>query len=179
MVTTSLDLLDACHQAVLEAQTSAEERVYRPGDWPTQPGQYPIVKMRLVSETRQSLGCGGPPEFRTIATIRFLGEVSAPAKLDDVGASDAEIALWNLKRQLEVAVIGNFAVTQMTEQTVSVQTQLAFNSEAASHLAGIQMDVSLQFYEGPESFAPEEDFDLAEVDTTLTSPAASINIPTV
>jgi hypothetical protein len=57
-----------------------------------------------------------------------------------------------------------------------MQTELAFNSDAATHLAGLQMDVALEFYEGPESFAPVEADDLLELDATIAAPAASTTI---
>lgn len=177
-LTTSLDLLQTVYDTIVAANTASGNRVYKPGDWPTQPDQYPITKLRLVSEDRQSLGRGGPPQFATVATIRIVSEVSAPAQLDDLGASDAEAALWSLKRQVEVAIVNSYPLEAMIEQIASMRSQLAFNSDSATHLAGIQTDVALEFYEGPESFAPATSDDLDEVDVTTSGPAAAINIPT-
>lgn len=177
MPTTSLDLLDAVHQAILAADTAAGTNVFRPGDWPTQVGQYPIIKLRLVSQSRQSLGRGAV-EFITIATIRAMIEVSAPARVDDLGAQDAETQLWNLAREVDVAVIGSDPLARLVQQVASVQSQLAFTSEAATHLAGLQMDIALEFYEGPWSFAPIDAQDFTEVDATVSAPDAALIIPT-
>lgn len=177
MPTTSLDLLDMVHQALLAGRTAMEQRIYRPADWPTQPGQYPIGKLRLIGESRQSLGHGATVEFITTATVRLLIECSEPAQLDDTGAAAVEQALWLVKRQAEVAVIGSYPLEESIQRFVSIQSQLAFTT-AATHLAGVQMDIAMEFYEGPESFAPIDSDDLNEADVTLTDPAASVIIPT-
>jgi hypothetical protein len=162
-MTTSLDVLDLCYAAVLGPgivtappayATMAQGRVYKPGDWPSQDGLYPLVKMRLVGEDRVPIGRSGPAEFTTTATIRITGEVSAPAQIDDGGATVAETLLWQLKRQIEVAIVNSYPLTSAIQQISSMRSQLAFNSEAATHLAGVQIDLALEFYEGPESFAP-------------------------
>lgn len=159
----SLGILDLIHAAILGPEgdlvppryvTDAKGAVFKPGDWPTQEGQYPILKLRLVSEHRRSLGPHGPAEFETTATIRISGEVSAPAQVDNLGAADAEARLWRLKRQVDAAVVNSYPLTQAIQQISAMRAQLAYNSEAATHLAGIQIDVAVEFYEGPENFAP-------------------------
>ena len=75
----SEDLLELTHAAIVQAGTDAEGDVFRPGDWPTQDGQYPIIKLRLIGEDRQSVSRSGPSQFTTITTIRISAEVSAPA----------------------------------------------------------------------------------------------------
>ncbi|HEX7693915.1 MAG TPA: hypothetical protein VF409_05465 [Sphingomonas sp.] len=179
-MTTSQDLLDLVYQAVLDA-TDAGSRVYKPGDWPTQDGDWPIVKIRLLAEDRQSLGRGGAIEFITVATVRLHLEVSAPATEDDMGATGAETALWALKRQAEVAVINSYPLTKLLQNIPSVRSQLGFSSDAATHIAGVHMDLSLEFYEGPESFAPVATVDLEEVaiaDTNLPPTGISVDLPT-
>ena len=162
-MTSSPTLLDAVHLAIVEAQTEAADNVYRPGDWPTQPDQYPIVKMRIIGEERVSIARGGPPEFTTTTTIRLAVEASAPALTDDLGATDVEAALWRIKAQVEAAVVNSYPLTSMIQQIASMRSQLAFTSEAATHLAGVQIDIALEFYEGPESFAPVTTDDVDEV----------------
>lgn len=175
--TTSLDLLGMVQAALVACNTDLGNRIYRPGDWPTQPGQYPIGKLRLVSESRLSLGHGATVEFITTATIRLLLECSEPAQVDDTGAAAVEQALWQVKRQAEIAVIGSYPLELNIQRVVSIQSQLAFTT-AATHLAGVQMDIALEFYEGPESFAPVVSADLDEVDVSTVDPAASAVIPT-
>ena len=166
--TTSADLLQLSNAAVLNA-TDAQNRVYKPGDWPSQDDQYPLIKQRIISEQRTSLGRSGAIEFITVVTIRFTIEVSAPATVDDAGATGAESALWQIKRQLEVAVINSSALTQRISNIPTMTSQLAFNSEGATHLAGVQIDLQLEFYEGPESFAPIASVEPDQVVATNTS----------
>lgn len=169
MTTTSqlVDLVFA--QLTAAGATDAADRVYRVGDWPTQSDQYPIQKLRVTRETKQSLGRGGGPGFTVTATIRIIGEVSAPVEVDDAGAAAAEAALWRLQRQNEVAVIGSYALERKIQQILSVDSQLAYTSDAATHLAGIQTDLTVEFYQGPEDFAPVEADDLTEVEAELTN----------
>ena len=165
-MTTSFDLLGLTQTALL-GHTDAGGRAFTPGDWPTQPDQYPLLKLRVIAEDRQSLGRGGPPQFLVTTTVRILGEVSAPAAVDDAGATVAEAALWQLKRQVEVAVINSYPLTILIQQFPFIRSQLNFNSEGATHLAGIQIDVGLEFVQGPEDFAPIQAPAIAEVDITV------------
>lgn len=173
-MTTSLDLLDLVYEAIVSAGTDAQERVHRPGDWPTQLGGYPRVKLRLIAEDRQSLGRSGPAEFTTTATIRAIGEVSAPAQLDNGGALAAETNLWALKAQIDAAVVGSYPLMAEIQQISSMRSQLAFNADGATHLAGVQIDFALEFYEGPEDFPPPPSWPLDEVDLRVAGTVAGI-----
>lgn len=132
--------------------TSAGDRVQTPGDMPSQQGDYPIIKLRLVGETKQSQGRGSIG-YLTIVTIRVNGEVSAPADVEDPLTSDVEQRLWTLKREIERAIINRYPLFFHVQQLASVQTQLAFTAEA-THLAGIQSDYAFEIYETAEDFAP-------------------------
>ena len=179
-VTTSDDLLQLTYQAVLNV-TDAGSRVFKPGDWPSQDEQYPLIKMRLIHEARTSLGRGGAIDFLTVVTIRITGEVSAPATIDDAGATGAESALWRLKRQIEVAIVNSYPLTAKIQNIPALVSQLDFSSEGATHLAGVRIDLQLEFYEGPESFAPVETFDLEQVtvtNTNLPPTGLSVDLPT-
>lgn len=180
-MTTSADLVSAIVTVLTEPNaTSAGTRVYRPGDWATQGDQYPIIKVRAVREVKQSLGRGGPPEFTVVTTVRITGEVSAPALANDAGAAQAEADLWTLQRQIEVVVINSYPLTEDVQQIVSVDSQLSYNGDAAAHLAGIQIDLALEWYQGPDDFAPLAAEDLTGIDVTLTNQpplGASFDLP--
>lgn len=144
--------------------TDAGSQVFSPGDWPTQGDQYPRLKPRVVQESKQSLGRGGGPSFTVVSTLRIIGEVSAPAQFNDAGGSAAAAQLWRLARQVEVAVIGNGALYDAgVQQFATVNSQLAYSSDGETHLAGIQIDIGLEFYQGPEDFAPVAADDLDEI----------------
>lgn len=170
MPTSSLDLLGMVQAALIAGNTALGNRIYRPGDWPTQPGQYPIAQLRLVAENRQSLGHGATVEFLTTATIRLLLQCSAPAALDDTGAAAVEAQLWALKQAVEVAVIGSYPLLDDIQRFVSINSQLSYDA-TATHLAGVQMDIAVEYYEGPESFAPVVSASLTEVTVTTESPS--------
>ena len=180
-MTTSLHIKNLVDAALTGYPgTDAKDRVYRPGALPTQTDQYPNLRTRLTAESRQSLGRGGPPEFTTLCTVRIIGEVSAPASIADVTSSTIEAQLWALKRQVEVAVINSYPLFSRIQQLASIQAQLAYTSEAATHLAGIQIDMAFEFYEGPEDFAPIETDDLTDADITasnFTTTGIDIDIP--
>lgn len=168
-MTTAADLFELAYQQLtptdkLEAPTSAEDRVRRPGDLPTQSDAYPNIDMRLISETKQSTGRGSIG-FTTTATIRFTGKVSAPANIEEPLTSDIEVRLWTLKREIERAIINSYPLFSVVQQLVSVQSQLAYDA-AATHLAGIQSDYTFEFYESAEDFAPLPVDDLTQIVAT-------------
>jgi hypothetical protein len=158
---TSEELLDLVVAAIVNGGTGAEDRAYRPGDWPTQGDQYPILKLRVITETKQSLG-KGEVQFSVTTTVQCVGEVSAAALPRDQGAQVAERKLWRLMRQVEVAVINSYPLFQYVEQLASVQTQLAYNSEGETHLAGIDMRLAFEHFQGEEDFAPIDADELLE-----------------
>jgi len=179
LVLGSEQLLDLVHAALTaEGATDAGDRVQRPGDLPTQLSQYPVLKLRLIGEDRQSLGRGGI-HFLTTATIRVVGEVSEPAALDDPNISAAEASLWALKRQVERAIVNSYPLFRVVQQLAFVKTQLAF-AAGAQHLAGIQSDYGFEFHEGAESFAPVLTNALTEVDAVdPLHPSLRIRAPLV
>lgn len=167
---TEGDLADLVETAVRAGPTDADDRIYRPGDWPAQPDDYPLLKLRILGAQKRSLTRSGGVQFETTVTIRIIGEVSAPVSLDDqAGASAAEAALLVLGRQVEVAVIGSHPLATRIQQIASVTTQFAYNGEGATHLAGIAIDFTIEFYQGPEDFAelPADDLDRLTLGTHL------------
>lgn len=159
------DIVDMVEAALLASRaTDAGGQVYRPGDWPAQPDSYPLLKLRIVSESKQSITRSGSVQFTTMLNLRIIGEVSAPVSLaDHAGASAAEAALLRLSRQVEVAVIGSYPLEQQIQQIASVTTQFAFDADGATHLAGIQKDFAIEFYQGAEDFAQPVTDDLTRL----------------
>lgn len=153
---TGDELFKLVHQQLLTGNqgrpaTSAEDRIETPGVMPTQSDDYPILKLRMIGEFKQSQGRGSVG-FLTIVTIRVNGEVSAPADINDPLTSDIEQRLWDLKREIERALINSYPLFFHIQRLVSVQTQLAFTAQA-THLAGIQSDFAFEIYETDEDFA--------------------------
>ena len=167
---SSQDLLALVVSALTDTigATDAGNRVYAPGDWPTQSDQYPIIKLRLTAENRAALGRSGPPQFTTIANVQIVGEVSAPAEEDNAGAVAAENSLWSLKRQIEVAFINSYPLMGQIQKIASINSTTGFDATGSTHLAVLQMDVALEFYEGPEDFAPIDADDIDDMDVGAT-----------
>jgi hypothetical protein len=162
----SSDLLQLVYNQLIgpdggPAPTSAEDRVRLPGDLPTQSDDYPLWKLKIESEVKQSIGRGSVG-FTTIATIRLVGEVSAPADRDDPLTSSVEAKLQLLKREGEVAIINSYPLFSYIQQLVSVQTQFAYTLKD-KHLAGIQSDYAFEFYEDGSEFAPTPSNALTEI----------------
>ncbi|WP_157218674.1 ATP-binding protein [Flavisphingomonas formosensis] len=182
MTTTSDTILDLVKAALkpdaAPYPTDAEGRVYRPGDWVTWDQQYPAIKLRLMSEEKTSLG-RADIAFTVVSTVRVIAQVAAFASPDDGGAGDAEEALWRLQRQIEVAVINSYPLTSKLQQFPFVRAVPGFSAEGEKHLAGINIDIGCEFYQGPEDFAPITADDLTEVGVTFPGfPGLGADIPT-
>ena len=167
--TTTATLLNLV-QTVLTGTTAAGGNVFVPGDWPTWEGEYPLLLVQALRERKDSQGNGGI-NFTVTSTIRITGRVSAPALAEDVGASNAEAALWALARQVEVALINQYDTTLQLQQFPFIDTQIRVSAEGREHFAEVVMDVGMEFYQGWEAFAPTQTTALTEVtiDTDLTN----------
>lgn len=151
-MTTSLDIADAIFLAIRDAGTQLGERVFKPGDWPSQPDQWPLARVRLAREERQSAGRGGPDQFTTTAWVMVTIEASAYALEDNQGAAEAEAQLWTIKREIDAAILNNPAIGAIISQFVSIRSSLIYSSESATHLAGLQIDLGAEFFEGGDGF---------------------------
>jgi hypothetical protein len=164
MIACASDILDMVVAAITQPNaTDAEDRIFRPGDWPSQDGQYPLIKLRVPREFKQSTGRSGAFEFTVTTTVRFEGQVSAPAQVDDGGAAAVEMQLWRLARQIEIAVIGSYPLGAEIQNIATVDTQLAYSSDSETHLAGVQIDLSIEWFADAEIFAPVQADPIAEI----------------
>lgn len=164
-MTSEIDVLNGVRDALLPGKglgTDAEDRVAIPGDLPTQPGNYPMLKVRLVSDNKQSLGRHSIA-FTTLVTIRVMGEVAEPVDPDDdILVATITEKLTDLKRQAERAVINNPALFRMVQQLVSVSSQFAYAVQS-QRLAGVQSDFTFEIFQDADDFYPLEADGLAEI----------------
>ncbi|NIJ07237.1 hypothetical protein FHS31_000833 [Sphingomonas vulcanisoli] len=176
-MSSSLDLLGLTVAALLGPQATADPPFYAtdagagvasPGDWPTQQDQYPRIKVFVFGETKTSGGRGGI-NFTVVTTIRVIGEVSKPVQINDGGAGAAMAALGALNAQIECAVINSYPLTGQLQQFPSIRSQLAFNADGATHLAGIHIDIDMEHFQSEEDFAPIASSDLNELDFASTA----------
>lgn len=167
---TEAELLDLAHSALLDA-TDAGARVFRPGDWPAQDVALPALKLRMpmidkVSQGRASIG------FTATASLRIIGQVTAPADEDEPGDGAAEAALMALARQVEVAVINSQPLTAALQQFPFIRTRLDYAAAGEKHVAVFNMDIGLEYYQGPDDFAPIATDDIEEAEVTIPDPPA-------
>lgn len=166
---TSEDLLALAAQLVRAAGTDVGDRLYWPGDWPSQEEQYPLARLRCAVEVRQQInGRNGPAEFFTTATLAFRVETSAAMRFDQSGARAAEAQLWAIKRQLERALINAAPLAARVQQIKGTRARLVFHGDAATHLAGLDLEIDCEFFEGADQFAPVAAIDIDGIAVTPT-----------
>lgn len=153
-MSTTSDLLQGLIVAALTGTTGAGDKVFAPRDWPTTPGEMPILLIQSPTEHKESLGRSGAQQFTTTVTIRVVGRMTAKAQTGDAGAGALLAALGVLQGQIQVAVINSYDLSQQIQQIASVDVKNGVSSEAEQHLGELVMDFHLETYEGPEDFAP-------------------------
>jgi hypothetical protein len=176
-MTTSVDLVNLSVAALKAAGTAAGDRVYSPGDWPTWDGLYPYLRVTCPDEDKQSLG-PATIEFKVVATIRFLARIEAAAAVDDGGAAQAEAALGAFKQQIERTVINHPTIMPLLEHYPFVRSRQGFTSDGEQHFADQQVDIGMQFYQGPEDFYQPVLVTLEELNiaTQLPDPASPVGV---
>lgn len=165
-ITTTAGLQDLVQGILLAANTSAGNRVYVPGDWPTWDMQYPALLCRAMRDDKQANSRSGV-SFTVTSTIRVTGRVQAPADAGEDGALVAETAAWFLARQVEVAVINQYQLTLQLQQFPFVRTEIKVSSEGREHYAEFVMDIGMEFYQGEEAFCQPAASALTEVNVTV------------
>lgn len=141
--------------AALAGKTAVGANVFTPRTWPTTADEMPIILVQSPRETKQnSNGRTGPAEFFVTTTIRVVARVSAKAGSGDAGAVAAEFAVGLLQRQIEIAVINDDALRRAIQKFSSVEIETGVKSEGGLVFGELVMDLALEFYQGPEAFAP-------------------------
>lgn len=165
MITTSDDLVDLT-VAALRAANVAGGNVWSYRDWPTTPRDDPIVILDLPDEDKTSLGRSGWPQFRVLATVPITIKASRLAKPDDLGALELQQDLAVIKRQVEVAVINAADLTARLEHMPFVRTISKIETRDRHH-GQVQLQMGMEFYQGPEAFHQPETTDLESVTITV------------
>jgi hypothetical protein len=140
--------------AALKGKTGAGDSVFSPRDWPTRLEDLPMILVQSPTERKESLGRVGAPQFTVTATLRVEARVTAPAATGDAGAAAVLAALGTLQRQIEVAVINDYELMLQIQQFSFVEIRNEVTSDARQHIGELTMDFGLEFYQGPEDFAP-------------------------
>lgn len=150
--------------------TDAENRVYSPRDWPTTEDMYPAILVQTPIEEKQSLG-RNVPQFNTITTVRITGRLQElDGEYTDDGAVKAELALEQLREQIERAVINSYDLTRQIQQFAKVRSTIDLDSGGEGHLAQLLMELDIEYYQGPEDFHPINVDRLDGMDVTIAMP---------
>jgi hypothetical protein len=165
MITTSDDLVDLT-VAALRAANVVGGNVWSYRDWPTTPRDDPIVILDLPDEEKTSLGRSGWPQFLVLATVPITIKASRLAKPDDFGALELQQDLALIKRQVEVAVINAPDLTARLQHMPFVRTVSKIEARDRHH-GQVQLQLGMEFYQGPEAFHQPETTDLEGASITI------------
>ena len=152
-------LRDIAIAALKKKPTLAGPRVYSPQDTPTWNGEYPMIFVRTPQERKESLS-RGPPQFNVVATLQVT------ARLEAVTAEKAEADLEVVAEQIERTLINDYDLTRKIQQFSFIDTRMDFSSEGQAHLGQLTVNIGLEFFQGPEDFAPIEEVPLRQINLT-------------
>ncbi|OOG61446.1 hypothetical protein B0E46_15835 [Rhodanobacter sp. B04] len=170
-MTTTAATLRALAVTALTGTTDAAANVFSILDWPTWSGSYPVLYLQTPKEEKESLGPNGAPQFTVTATIRIQARVQTQALANGAGAANALVALENIQRQIEVALINYTPLMVLLEQFPFVSVEKKVSGEGDQNLGELEMDVGMQFYQGPEDFyvVPSNALEQITVDADLVN----------
>lgn len=151
IITTSDDVTAAILAALI-GHTAAAANVFSPRDWPVQLPDMPILMLQAPKEHKDSQGPNAPA-YNVSCTVRVIGRLTAKATANGNQAGTLLIALGVLQRQIEVAVINNYALYRIISEIVSVDTESQVRSDGNQPIGELTMDFVCNFYQGTEAFA--------------------------
>lgn len=141
--------------AIRDGATLLGGNVFVPRTWPTEPDGMPIGMVQSPTEEKTSLGRSGAVQFNCVTTVRFVGRVFAKVAGNDQAAIAALAAVGALKRQVEVAVLGNQALRDAGLQKFSwVRSVTDVKTEGGYTFGELVMDFGLEFYQDWSDFHP-------------------------
>lgn len=156
------DLMIAALVAGVAGQTIAGPRVYAASAWPTVLPIEPYIVFEPVDEDKVSAGLGAP-QFNTTAIIVLHGRVTAAAQAADGAANAVRQVLKAFRRQIEVAVINDYALTRSVSSFASVRSRIKTEDSGRQLVGEVAVEFRLAFYQGPELFHPAEADPIDEV----------------
>ncbi|MBK5075092.1 ATP-binding protein [Budviciaceae bacterium CWB-B4] len=156
--------------SALTDKTDAADRVYSPRDWSTSEDMYPAILVQTPIDVKNSLGRNAP-QFNTVTTVRITGRLQElDEEQEDNGAVKAEIALEQLRDQVERAVINSYDLTRQIQQFLQVRSTIDVNAAGEGHIAQLLMELDIEYYQGPEDFYPIDAPPLDGIDITIQMP---------
>jgi len=154
-MTTTSELRQITAEA-LKTGTSAGNNVFAARTWPTWNGSYPIIWLHAPEEDKDSLGRQGGPQFTVTATIRISARLQVKALPENASAAAMILALEDMKRQIEMAVINFPPLMSRLQQFPFIRSHMREDGEGEQNIGELVMDIGMEFYQGPEDFYPLE-----------------------
>lgn len=151
MTASTPQTMVALVKAALAGRTDAADRVYVPSTWPTRPDIMPVILVRYARNDRASLG-RGDIQFTAVDTVQIILQAAQVAEGDDAAVLAAEDEAWRIQRQVEVALIGDTDLVGAVQQFPFIRTAVARDSAAQMTVVGINTELGLEYYQGPEDF---------------------------
>ncbi|QLU50417.1 ATP-binding protein [Citrobacter sp. RHBSTW-00696] len=153
--------------------TDAAARVFSPRDWPTSPVEYPALLIQTPFDHKKAMG-RNTPSFTTVTTVRITGRVQEyDGETDDDGAMRAEVALEDLREQVERAVINSYELTRKIQKYAEVRSTINVDADGEAHMGQLLFEIDIEHYQGPEDFYPIDPPPLEGIDITVEMPAGT------
>jgi len=159
---TTSDELGDLMQAALKGKTIAGDNVWQPRDYPATTAVFPLIVLNPFKEHKQSQGPNAPA-YDVTSTMRLVGRVKGKAPAGPLTAAAVQTALGILQRQIERAVIIDWALFKKISQITTVDSEQSITAEGEQNVGELTMDMVLEFYQGTEEFAPVPSDPIAEI----------------
>lgn len=116
--------------ALMDAETLAQDRIYEPRDWPTDPAMFPVLLVSTPTDRKVGI-YPGQFEFTTTISIAVIGRVigAAPDEVNDT--------LDLLSLQVEDALMLSPVFAQDIQQFSSITTSSVVNAQGKNHIGEI------------------------------------------
>ena len=164
-MTTTSELRQITAEA-LKVGTTAGSNVFAARTWPTWSGSYPIIWIHSPAEEKESLGRQGGPQFTVTATIRISARVQLKALPKNAAAAAMILALEEIQRQIERALINFPPLMSRLQQFPFIRSEMVESDDGDQNIGELVMDVGMEFYQGPEEFYQIQTDPLHELNVT-------------
>lgn len=155
--------VDLVVDAIKAGATMAGQNVFDPRSWPTELGDMPIVLVEMPSEEKAGHGRSGAPMFTGVVTVPVIGRLTAKALAGDAAAPALRAALGVLQRQIERAVVNDYALRRAIQKHAFIRAKRQVSAEGEQLVGQLAMEFGLEIYQGPEDFHPVEGEPLEEL----------------
>jgi len=164
----------AAVDALKQAKTLANDRVFSPRDWPVTGAKTPLIVVRTRQEKRSPLGAAlmGPPQFNSTIMLSVVGEIERNTE------EDAEEAAEALGQQIEGAILrnGRFLYENQVQNVSMADVDIKVESPGEGHIGVVAITFGIEVY---QVFEPNVDAAGNPLGTPLTEVDAHVDATNV